>query len=188
MRKITQKACDAFFGGYDWKSGNNQVIVEGETTYLLLYSKILAERMPGKCIIYNIGLTTTVKERLNGVLSYFWAKVFTKKFKDYLELPELTIEWDGTPFDLICQKFVLPENVENMAGLRQAIGDNKWGLAQNLVHNLNDEVASDYLNLHKKDKKDKKDKKKIKSNKDCYQTYSLYKTRHNAASNKGKRK
>lgn len=89
MRKITRDAVDAFYGGYNYKNSNTEVIHEGTATVYLLHNNGIARRINDKIAISLAGWNTnTTRERLNGLRG---VKVTTKKGQAYLNGEK----WDG---------------------------------------------------------------------------------------------
>lgn len=64
MRQITKQAVSAFMNGYDYKSGNTEVIDNA----MYLHGNKIAEWRDGELWITNAGWASNVtKERLNGL-------------------------------------------------------------------------------------------------------------------------
>lgn len=95
MRKITKQAVAAFNAGRDWKSGNTEVCVEGDTVSLYLHGNCIAARplvseAAGSLRISNQGWSTvTTKDRLNALDG---VSISQKNFQWYLN-GKL---WDGS--------------------------------------------------------------------------------------------
>jgi len=72
MRQITQDSIDAFYGGYDFKRQNMEVIPHksdtAQGTFMYLHGNKIARLMNGQLDITNAGWqSVTTKERLNGL-------------------------------------------------------------------------------------------------------------------------
>jgi len=89
MRKITQQAIKAFTGKYNFKNGNTEVIrIENNTnikTELYLHNNLIAYEINDNIYISSQGWqTSTTRERLNGILSYYeCGRVCIKNFSMY---------------------------------------------------------------------------------------------------------
>lgn len=92
MRKITEKVCQAFIDGEVISAGNCHT--DEDTLYL--HCNAIAKRLNGKIYISNAGwLTTTTKERLNGLLTLLNSskRVVQKDFSWYI----FSVNADHTP-------------------------------------------------------------------------------------------
>ncbi len=83
MKKITQESIKHFIAGIKFNKGNMKVTIIGDMVYLELHGNIIASHKKGE-LFSNMTLslcgynTTTTRERLNGLLTYFGA---SKRFK-----------------------------------------------------------------------------------------------------------
>lgn len=78
MRKVTEKAAQAFANGQTMASGNTKVMGGDSNFIVTLYGNVIATREGSKVILTDSGWrTATTKERLNGILS----TLFTEKYR-----------------------------------------------------------------------------------------------------------
>lgn len=90
MRKITQKAVEAFYNGEDFKLGNTRVSTDSGEVVLSLHGNDIAKRTEDGTFISNAGwFSNTAKERLNGLLG---VSIHQENFTWYLN-GEV---WDGS--------------------------------------------------------------------------------------------
>lgn len=112
MRKITEKAVNAFIAGKIWKQGNTSVVkvetyddkgspVTGAKLYL--HGNLIAQRfdhLQGVNITHAGWPTTTTKERLNGILAAIGNKyVYQKKGQWYIMQDDSVAGRIGKPWD-----------------------------------------------------------------------------------------
>lgn len=89
MKQITGSVIHAFNNNYHFKSGNNQVTIEGSITKMLLHGNVIATKENGKLTINTCGwLTNTTKERLNAISN---VKIIVVKGKWFLN----GSQWNG---------------------------------------------------------------------------------------------
>ena len=82
MRQITKDSVNAFWNGDTFKRGNTQVgRNEAGENCLKLHNTIIAKKLSSGKLRLNTDrwLTTTTKERLNGVLDKLGMKIYQKK-------------------------------------------------------------------------------------------------------------
>ena len=101
MRKITSESVKAFFSGRKLNKQNMEVRVNeySGVTELYLHGNLIAKRILSTVTLYDCGwLTTTTKERLNGLLDYMSeSRIYQKKGVWYRGEK---IEWvSGTTFE-----------------------------------------------------------------------------------------
>lgn len=88
MRKITKSAIEAFISSTPFNGDNTRIIV-GETTQLLLFNNLIAEKTKDGLFITNAGWqSNTTKERLNAIPG---VNISQKKGVWYLN----GNQWDG---------------------------------------------------------------------------------------------
>jgi len=91
MRKITDKAIEAFNANKPFNTSNTEVYydIDDKVTYLKLFGHIIAKKTNNRLFITNCGyFTNTTKERLNGLPN---VSISQKKGVWYLNGKE----WDG---------------------------------------------------------------------------------------------
>ena len=83
MRKVTEKAVQAFVAGRNFSQGNTRVsVVDGHDVALALHGNVIAllDTRTGIVQVNNKGYdTNTTKERLNGVISAFGGDTIYQK-------------------------------------------------------------------------------------------------------------
>lgn len=90
MRKITEKACQAFENGRNFKDSNTVVKVENNVISMYLWGNEIAKRENGKLYINLCGYNTnTTRERLNGLSG---VRVTQRNFTPYLNGIEISSE------------------------------------------------------------------------------------------------
>ena len=85
MKKITQKACDAFKYGGNFRSGNTRVDSDEDGAFMFLHDNLIAD-LNGSNNVLTLSScgweTNATKERLNGLLAQYgdWY-IYQKNFK-----------------------------------------------------------------------------------------------------------
>lgn len=88
MRKITAQAVQAFLCRDTFRSGNTEVIMEGDTVIMKLHGNQIAKaNVDGVYISCGGWTSTTTKDRLNGLLEelglgYVYQKAYVWYFDD----------------------------------------------------------------------------------------------------------
>jgi len=99
MRKITQEATKAFYGGYSFRKDNTEVIINDNARLFYLHGNCIAKKVLGDGLYINHcgWQTNTAKERLNGILAaYRSAWIYQKDFVWYIVKDEKETEFlDG---------------------------------------------------------------------------------------------
>jgi hypothetical protein len=90
MRKVTELSVDAFINRKSFSSGNTLVRANERYTEFVLHGNVIAIMDEDKTLkVTNCGYTSNVsKERLNGILQHFNARIYQKKFQWYIETNE----------------------------------------------------------------------------------------------------
>jgi hypothetical protein len=100
MRKITEKAVNAFFNAEPLKLSNTEIVVLPNVTIMKLFNNEIAYRYndPQKTLsITNAGWNSrTTRERLNGIGSRANFGIYQRKNKWFLN----ATEWDGKLIDI----------------------------------------------------------------------------------------
>lgn len=93
MRKITQQAVNALYGKYKFKKNNTEVFMNSSGWWCLeLYGHCIAKiDSEGLKINHQGYLTTTTKERLNGLSG---VSITQKHFRWYLNGSEMKEGWN----------------------------------------------------------------------------------------------
>ena len=99
MRKVTQKSAEAMKNGYNTRSGNTEVISDGNIMNLHGNTIAIYDRLEGKLTLRDCGWkSATTKERLNGLLSEFHSewRIYQKDGAWYItDGMGVRKNWDG---------------------------------------------------------------------------------------------
>ena len=83
MNKTEQKIVKAFFNQNGKTIANTTILIDGQTTFLILYGSIIAKYEQGTIYIRHKGhISKLTKSRLSAIISYATNNIMSVKIKD----------------------------------------------------------------------------------------------------------